>query len=80
MKNGEAEWPNDGSPGCDRSRGKVTVLCLQRAGSGFNLAGKLFCKASICPHKGHLPEHARGGFSKWSKGNVVPLPPSLNLL
>lgn len=39
MKNGEAEWPNDGSLGCDQSHGKVTVLCLQRASSGFNLLG-----------------------------------------
>lgn len=32
------------------------------------------------PHKGHLCEYTQGGFSKQPKGNIDPLPLSLNLL
>lgn len=77
MKNGEADWPNEGSLGCDQSHGKVTFLCLQCASAGANLFWK-FCEFMVCPHKGQLSEHAQGESSKQSKENIAPFP--LNLL
>lgn len=74
MKNGEAEWSNDGSLGCDQWRGKVTFLCLKRASADANPFWKLFCKCMVCPHKGPLSQNTEWGFSKRSKGNVVPFP------